>query len=140
MESLYHGSCHCGAIKFKVRVVKLEAVECNCSICRKKGFLHLIVPPESFELISGAEALTTYKFNTGIASHTFCTHCGIHAFYRPRSHPDWFDVNLRCLDEDAMSDFDISQFDGKNWEENIQQLTTENPTQEMEMGKGRSKL
>jgi hypothetical protein len=124
MESIYPGSCHCGAVKFWVRVEKHEVVECNCSICRKKGFLHLIVPPENFELISGRDALTTYKFNTEIASHTFCRYCGIHAFYHPRSHPDWFDVNLRCLDKDVILDFKISQFDGKNWEENIDKLTT----------------
>ncbi|PSB03941.1 GFA family protein [Merismopedia glauca] len=125
MESVYAGSCHCQAIRFRVTVEKHEAVQCNCSICRKKGFLHLIVPPENFELISGTDALTTYKFNTEIASHTFCRYCGIHAFYRPRSHPEWFDVNLRCLDEDVISNFDISLFDGVNWEENVAQLNTE---------------
>jgi hypothetical protein len=123
-KTVYSGSCHCGVVKFRVTVHKHEAVDCNCSICRKKGFLHLIVPPENFELISGAENLTTYEFNTGIAQHTFCRDCGIHAFYRPRSHPDWFDVNLRCLDEDVLSRFQISQFDGVNWEENIEQIAS----------------
>ena len=75
-----------------------RVTECNCSICTKKGFLHLIVPPEQFELLSGDDALTTYRFNTGTAQHTFCSTCGIHPFYVPRSDPDKIDVNVRCLD------------------------------------------
>lgn len=122
MSAIYTGGCHCGKVRFKVKVDKLEAVDCNCSMCRKKGFLHVIVPPENFDLISGADALTNYKFNTGTATHIFCSYCGIHAFYHPRSHPGWFDVNLRCLDEDVISQFEISQFNGQNWEENIEQL------------------
>ncbi|WP_019498487.1 GFA family protein [Pseudanabaena sp. PCC 6802] len=119
----YEGGCHCGAIRFRVRVKKYEAVECNCSMCQKKGILHLIVPPEDFQLLQGSESLTTYTFNTGTAKHTFCRVCGIHPFYRPRSHPDSFDVNVRCLDGDAISLFRIVPFDGKNWEQNIHQLT-----------------
>jgi hypothetical protein len=118
----YEGGCHCGAVRFRVIVDKHEAVDCNCSICRKKGFLHLIVPPEQFTLLSGADVLTTYTFNTGTAKHTFCSICGIHAFYRPRSHPDKIDVNIHCLDSDLLSRFRIVPFDGANWEENIQQL------------------
>jgi len=120
----YTGGCHCGAIRFQVQVdpTKVQVEDCNCSICRKKGFLHLIVPSEQFTLLSGENELTTYTFNTGIAKHFFCQHCGIHAFYRPRSHPDMFDVNLRCLDEDVRSDFQIVPFDGINWESNVNQI------------------
>jgi hypothetical protein len=118
----YEGGCHCGAVRFRVMVDKHQADDCNCSICQKKGFLHLIVPPEQFTLLSGAEVLTTYSFNTHIAKHTFCSICGIHPFYRPRSHPDWIDVNLRCLDGDVISRFQIVPFDGANWEENIHKL------------------
>ncbi len=80
----YEGGCHCGAVRFRVMVDQHKADDCNCSICRKKGFLHLIVPPEQFTLLQGADVLTTYNFNTGVAQHTFCRICGIHAFYRPR--------------------------------------------------------
>lgn len=118
----YEGGCHCGAVRFRVKVDKHQVDDCNCSICQKKGFLHLIVPPEQFTLLSGVEVLTTYSFNTHIAKHTFCSICGIHPFYRPRSHPDWIDVNLRCLDGDVMSRFQIVPFDGANWEENIHKL------------------
>lgn len=118
----YEGGCHCGRVRFRVTVASRRAVDCNCSICRKKGFLHLIVPPEQFELVQGADALTTYTFNTGVAKHAFCATCGIHAFYRPRSHPGWYDVNLRCLDEDCLADFEVTPFDGRNWEQSVAEL------------------
>jgi len=105
-----------------VVVDKHEADECNCSICKKKGFLHLIVPPEKFTLLSGDDVLTTYRFNTGVAKHLFCSICGIHSFYRPRSHPNDYDVNVLCLDGNVLSKFRIIPFDGANWEENIEQL------------------
>lgn len=121
----YSGGCHCGAVRFTVAVDKHEALNCNCSICKKKGFLHLIVPPERFTLMSGEDVLTTYTFNTGTAKHTFCRICGIHSFYRPRSHPKQFDVNVRCLDSDAISQFKIVPFDGVNWEQNVHLLGDE---------------
>lgn len=118
----YEGGCHCEAVRFQVIVDKYEAIDCNCSICRKKGFLHLIVPPENFTLLSGSDDLTIYTFNTKTAQHIFCRHCGIHSFYRPRSHPNSFDVNVRCLDGDVLSQFQIIPFDGANWEENVNQI------------------
>ncbi len=118
----YEGGCHCGKIRFKAIVERQVATDCNCSICRKKGFLHLIVPEEKFTLLKGAEFLTTYTFNTGVAKHTFCRICGIHPFYRPRSHPEAIDVNIRCLDGDILSDFEIEFFDGINWEENVDRI------------------
>ncbi len=116
------GGCHCGAVRFRVIVDRYEAIECNCSICTKKGFLHLIVPAERFTLLQGEDVLTTYTFNTGTAKHTFCRICGIHAFYRPRSHPQGYSVNVRCLDGDLLSLFRITPFDGANWEQSIEQL------------------
>lgn len=118
----YEGGCHCGAVRFQVTIDKHEAIECNCSICTKKGFLHLIVPSENFTLLQGEDALATYQFNTGTAKHLFCKICGIHSFYRPRSHPDGFSVNLRCLDGDLLSQFQIVPFDGKNWSENVDKI------------------
>lgn len=116
------GGCHCRAVRFRVTVRSREAVECNCSMCAKKGFLHLIVPENDFELVRGADALTTYTFGTHTAKHHFCSHCGIHSYYRPRSHPEQVDVNLRCLDGVDPSNFSLSAFDGQNWEDSVEEL------------------
>jgi hypothetical protein len=115
----FDGGCHCGRVRFRVRTEQLAALDCNCSICTMKGFLHLIVPKESFTLLSGEDDLTTYTFNTGVAKHTFCSTCGVHPFYIPRSHPDGVDVNVRCLDGDAPARFIVTPFDGREWEENV---------------------
>ncbi|MCB9597575.1 MAG: GFA family protein [Sandaracinaceae bacterium] len=122
MSAVYEGGCHCGAVRFRVRVDEHVAIDCNCSICRKKGFLHLIVPPDAFELVSGEDALVDYRFNTGVARHRFCRTCGIHAFYTPRSHPDAVDVNVHCLDGDAAARFEVRPFDGDNWEANVDSI------------------
>ncbi|TVQ44597.1 MAG: GFA family protein [Gloeocapsa sp. DLM2.Bin57] len=119
---IYQGGCHCGAIRFEIRINQYVGYDCNCSICRKKGFLHLIIPPEQFKLISGEDDLTIYSFNTEVAQHKFCRICGIHAFYTPRSHPDQIDVNIRCLDGDSLSLFTIESFDGANWEKNVDKI------------------
>jgi hypothetical protein len=103
-------------VRFRVTADLSRVTECNCSVCRKKGFLHLIVPLEAFELLSGEDALTTYRFNTGVAQHTFCATCGIHPFYIPRSDPDKIDVNVRCLDGVDLGALTIGHFDGRNWE------------------------
>jgi hypothetical protein len=112
----YEGGCHCGRVRFRVTADLTSVSECNCSVCAKKGFLHLIVPPEQFELLSGQDDLTTYEFNTRIAKHTFCRYCGIHSFYVPRSDPDKIDVNVRCLEGVDLSSVQVTQFDGRNWE------------------------
>jgi hypothetical protein len=91
--------------------------ECNCSICTKKGYLHLIVPPERFELLSGGDALVTYEFNTRVAKHYFCRYCGISPFYRPRSDPDKVDVNAGCMDDLDLRALEVRHFDGQHWEE-----------------------
>ena len=88
-----------------------------------KGFLHLIVPEDQFQLLQGENELTEYRFNTKVARHLFCKHCGIHPFYRPRSHPNQWDVNVHCLDEFAVDLFEIKPFDGRNWEQNIDSIT-----------------
>jgi len=121
-HKIYSGGCHCGSVRFQVKIKEYKARDCNCSICTKKGFLHLIVSPEQFTILSGQESLTNYTFNTHTAQHTFCSICGIHPFYIPRSHPDKIDVNLRALDGEVMADFQIEPFDGRNWEENITTL------------------
>jgi hypothetical protein len=119
----FTGGCHCGAVRFRVTADEpLRAVVCNCSICAKKGFVHLIVPPDRFELLTDWAALSEYRFNTGVARHMFCSRCGVHSFYVPRSHPDGFDVNVRCLDGDPLASFELQPFDGRRWEENVGDL------------------
>ncbi|MCL7420639.1 MAG: GFA family protein [Methylobacter sp.] len=118
----YKGSCHCGGIQFEVEAPDdLQVEECNCSICAKSGFLHLIVPKSKFRLLSPEENLAIYTFNTGIAKHTFCRICGIKPFYIPRSNPDGYDINVRCLDTKPRS-ITIEQFDGQNWENHAHKL------------------
>lgn len=112
------GGCHCGAVRFEVLAPdEIEAKDCNCSICRMSGYLHLIVPKERFRLLAGDDQLTTYGFNTGAAKHHFCSLCGIKSFYVPRSHPDGFSVNVRCLDDGAVNVARITLFDGQHWED-----------------------
>lgn len=121
-EQWHTGGCHCGSVRFKVRIEENHALECNCSICAKKGFINLISNAENFVLLKGEESLSTYRFNTKVAEHRFCKHCGVHPFSRPRSHPDSYDVNARCLDE-GFEFLDIEPFDGQNWEENVASIT-----------------
>jgi hypothetical protein len=119
VEQTYEGGCHCGRVRFRVTANLSRVSYCNCSICAKKGFLHLIVPPERFELVAGKDALTTYRFNTGTAQHTFCSNCGIHPFYGPRSDPGKIDVNVRCLDGVNLEALDVKLFDGQHWEQSM---------------------
>jgi len=115
---IHAGGCHCGRVRFEVRApAKLEVAECNCSICGKSGYLHLIVPADRFTLISGREELTTYTFNTRVAKHHFCARCGIKSFYIPRSHPDGVSVNARCIDSDTVAELSVTPFNGREWEQ-----------------------
>jgi len=104
-------------VRFEVLAPAAISVEdCNCSICRKTGYLHLIVDKAHFQLLQGAETLTTYRWNSGAAQHLFCKVCGIKSFYVPRSHPDGYSVNARCLDAGTVTRMEIRPFDGANWE------------------------
>lgn len=117
------GGCHCGAVRYEVDApADIEVDECNCSICSRSGYLHLIVPKSRFRLLQGKDNLTTYTFDTHEAKHLFCKTCGIKSFYIPRSHPDGFSVNARCLDEGTVKSMKVTLFDGKNWEANIHKL------------------
>lgn len=119
----HRGGCHCGRIAFEVEApARLAVQECNCSICSMTGFLHLIVPASRFRLLAGADGLTSYTFGTGVAKHLFCRHCGIKSFYVPRSNPDGYSVNLRCLDQGTIEHADIEPFDGRNWEQGAARL------------------
>ncbi|MCG8014901.1 MAG: GFA family protein [Candidatus Thiodiazotropha sp. 'RUGA'] len=120
----YHGSCHCGRVKFSVTTDIDKVVLCNCSICSKKGVLHHRVSPEQFNLLQGKEYLSLYQFGTKEAKHFFCKECGIHPFSNPRAAPDMYSINVRCLDNFCLEDdtYEVVKFDGKNWEEAVAEL------------------
>ena len=115
----HRGGCHCGRVAFEVDApARIDAIECNCSICRMTGFLHLIVPASRFRLLRGAEDLSEYTFNTAVAKHTFCRVCGVKPFYIPRSNPDGFDINVHCLARSTIEGIDITPFDDARRDEN----------------------
>ena len=126
VASTVEGGCHCGAVRFRAKLKyesgePLAAHACNCSICQKVGFLHLIIPAADFELLQGEEQLSCYTFNTGVAKHYFCGCCGVKSFYIPRSNPDGYSLNLRCLDS-APEGVVVEPFDGRDWERNAGEL------------------
>ena len=111
------GGCHCGAVRFSASMPDppVPALACNCSICSMTGFLHVMVPHDRFELLTGRDSLTSYRFGSGAADHLFCSNCGVKSFYQPRSHPDAWSVNVNCLDD--APELSVQQFDGRNWEQ-----------------------
>lgn len=123
------GGCHCGAVRFEADLPnRIEVENCNCSICRMSGNIHVIVSARRFRLLQGEEALETYTFNTGVAKHRFCRHCGVKSFYIPRSNPDGFAVTWRCLDDWDKLNIQIDDFDGVNWESNAAGLAHKSKT------------
>ena len=111
------GGCHCGAVRFTVvAAAPIKLSECNCSICSKTGYLHLIVGKNAFDLHTDPAALTEYRFGTDTARHLFCATCGIKSYYVPRSHPDGYSVNWRALDDTGDIPATVTPFDGRNWE------------------------
>jgi len=121
---ILNGGCHCGQVRFEVQgSADVLADECNCSICRMSGYLHLLVEKNAFKLLSGEDALACYRFNSGIARHYFCKHCGIKSFYIPRSHPHGVSVNVNCLNLDDIKSVTTTPFDGTNWEQNVHKLS-----------------
>ena len=121
----HRGGCHCGAVRFVVRFDERRALDCNCSVCTKKGFLHLIVGADALDVVAGSDHLREYRFGTETARHFFCATCGVHPFYVPRSHPDGFDVNVRCLDEvaaEGLGAWTIEPFDGRRWEDVVETI------------------
>ncbi len=111
----HRGGCHCGAVAFEVEApARLTVSDCNCSICRMSAYQHLIVPRARFRLLKGAESLSEYRFNTGTARHLFCRHCGVKSFYVPRSNPDGYSVNARCLDPSTIEHIEVELFDDRD--------------------------
>jgi hypothetical protein len=110
------GGCHCGAVRFQAQLPDqpVRALDCNCSICAMTGFIHVMVPHARFELLAGRNSISSYRFGTGSAEHLFCASCGVKSFYQPRSHPDCWSMNAKCLDQPI--ELTIEPFDGRNWE------------------------
>jgi hypothetical protein len=117
MMRTHAGGCHCGRVRFEVLApANIVVADCNCSMCGKSGYLHLIVPAQRFKLLSGGDALSTYTFNSGVAKHLFCSICGVKSFYIPRSHPDGVSVNARCIDAGSIESMSVQPFNGLEWE------------------------
>ena len=113
----HKGACHCGAVRFEVDApADVTVLDCNCSICRMSGYLHLQVPKSRFRLLQGEDTLSMYTFNTGTAKHLFCSTCGVKSFYVPRSFPEGYSINLNCLDRTNVKSVTMEKFDGDNWE------------------------
>jgi len=122
-RSWHKGACHCGAVTFEVNLEPdLIVYECNCSMCKYLGYVHVLVSDEEFRISQGGEKLTSYRFNTKTADHLFCSICGVKNFYKPRSNPEGWSVSLRALDEAKFGSIDKREFDGEHWEENIDTL------------------
>lgn len=120
----HSGGCHCGAVKFEIEAPAIiTASRCNCSICAMSGFLHLFVSRRNFRLLAGETAISTYTFNTGVAQHYFCKHCGVKSYYLPRSHPDGLSINVNCLNPETIDSIRETPFDGRNWEQNVSELS-----------------
>ncbi len=118
------GGCHCGRVRFEVEAAPdIAADQCNCSICRMSGYVHMIVAKNDFRLLSGQDVLRTYQFNSGVAQHYFCRNCGIKSYYVPRSHPDGISINVNCLDQSGIQSLTVTPFDGENWGKNVHQLS-----------------
>jgi len=118
------GGCHCGKVRIEVIAdPEIEAVECNCSVCRMSGYLHLLVAKSDFKILQGEDDLENYQFKSKVAEHYFCRTCGIKSFYVPRSHPDGVSVNVNCLDQEGIKSVTVTPFDGANWSKNVHKLS-----------------
>jgi len=124
MSLVHKGNCHCGRVRFEFESEPdVDIHECNCSICHRVGFQHLIIPNRAFRLLTDWDELALYTFNTGVAKHYFCKTCGVKPFYVPRSNPDGISVNFRCVDQSTFADVTYEPFDGQNWEQNAGSLS-----------------
>lgn len=118
----YLGSCHCGRVTFELQAKLAYAMDCNCSLCRRKGALWHGASDSNLRILSGEEDLALYQFGTLTAKHYFCRQCGVSPFSRPRLDPSRWAVNVRCIDSLDLSSLEIRRFDGENWEESAKAL------------------
>lgn len=121
MENTYkketNASCHCGAVKFRVKLSDglKTARRCTCSYCAMRGAIAVSAELGGIDIIEGEEFLTEYRFNTGEAKHFFCSKCGIYTFHQRRSNPNQYGVNAACLSGVSPFDFEcVTVMDGKN--------------------------
>ena len=111
---VWHGSCHCGAVRFTVAGDILEAYTCDCSLCSKKNALMANIHESRLTITAGEDRLGLYQWNARIARHYFCTGCGIYPFHRKRSMPDHYGVNLKCLDDFDWSSVPVRKAEGRD--------------------------
>jgi hypothetical protein len=111
----YTGSCHCGQVKFEVEGDIKDVLDCNCSICARKGALLWGTQAGNFRLLTSPERLGSYRFNKKAVAHQFCPTCGMHPFGqgKDRSGLDFVMVNVRCLDGLDLGSLNVQQFDGR---------------------------
>jgi|ERR1700722_8252082 len=117
---MFEGSCHCGAIRFRVDAVISELTTCDCSLCIKRNAVMAKIPEQALTVVKGEELLTLYQWNARRAKHYFCRQCGIYVFHRKRAAPDHFGVNVHCLDDFDMTSIPIRATEGAN-------MTVEDP-------------
>lgn len=118
---VYSGGCHCKAVTFQVEGPSdLVVFRCDCSICVIKQNHHFIVPQNSMQILTGQDVLTEYRFNTNTAIHLFCRICGVESFYRPRSNPDGYGINIYCINQSLANSITWEIFQGSNWEDFFQ--------------------
>jgi Uncharacterized conserved protein len=112
----YHGSCHCGAVRYSVEVDLANPITCNCSYCTRRGSVLAFTPAENLTLEAGEDRLTEYRFNTKTIEHLFCATCGMESFARGTT-PDgrkMAAVNVRCLEGVDLDGLSITQVDGRS--------------------------
>jgi hypothetical protein len=110
----FRGSCHCGKVVYKVdETPPTSALECNCSICRRRGALHHFTTPDKFTLESSRDELISYRWNKGVIDFQFCRHCGCAPFAEGQSpNGPMVEINLRCAEDLDLSALEITRFDG----------------------------
>ena len=108
--------CHCRSVEADINITNLEKViRCNCSLCKRKGFIMAMVKNEVFKIIKGKDKFKLYQFHTNVAKHFFCSNCGIYTHHNPRSNPAMTGFNIGCVDEiDPFDFFDVPINDGNN--------------------------
>jgi hypothetical protein len=108
-SDVIEGGCHCQAVRFRVKLTEglRSARRCTCSYCRMRGAIAVTAKLGDLEILAGSERLATYRFNSGVAEHHFCSICGIYTHHRRRSNTAELGVNVACLD--GISPFDFAE-------------------------------